>query len=56
MLVTDGVGSRRPDDWDAARQRWQRYGLETITAEMAIYEWLETPAHPAFREVLKLVR
>ncbi|WP_066455430.1 isochorismatase family protein [Castellaniella caeni] len=56
VLVTDGVGSRRPDDWDAARQRWQRYGLETITAEMAIYEWLETPAHLAFREVLKLVR
>lgn len=56
VLVTDGVGSRRPGDHAAACQRWQHYGLETITAEMAIYEWLETPAHPAFRDVLKLVK
>jgi nicotinamidase-related amidase len=56
VLVTDGVGSRRPGDVAAACQRWRHYGLETITAEMAVYEWLETPAHPAFRDVLKLVK
>jgi len=56
VLVTDGIGSRRPADHAAACERWRRYGLETVTAEMAIYEWLETPAHPAFREVLVLVK
>lgn len=56
VLVTDGIGSRRPADQAAACERWRRYGLETITAEMAIYEWLETPDHPAFRDVLALVK
>lgn len=56
VLVTDCIGSRRASDWAAACERWRRYGLETVTSEMAIYEWLETPAHPAFRDVLALVK
>jgi nicotinamidase-related amidase len=56
VLVRDGVGSRRSADHEAALRRWRYYGLETITAEMALYEWLETPAHPAFRDVLRLVK
>lgn len=56
VLVVDGVGSRRPADLQAACHRWRRYGLETITSEMAMYEWLETPANPAFRQVLSLVK
>ncbi len=56
VLITDGIGSRRPSDWAGACERWCRYGLETVTSEMAIYEWRETPAHPAFRDVLALVK
>ena len=56
VLVSDGIGSRKPSDWAAACERWQYYGLETVTSEMALYEWLGTPAHPAFREVLALVK
>ncbi|MGB6007486.1 isochorismatase family protein [Castellaniella sp.] len=56
VLVTDGIGSRHPSDRAAACERWRRYGLETVTSEMALYEWLETPAHPAFRDVLALVK
>ncbi|CAM5217984.1 Nicotinamidase-related amidase OS=Castellaniella defragrans OX=75697 GN=HNR28_001269 PE=4 SV=1 [Castellaniella defragrans] len=56
MLVTDGIGSRRTSDWAAACERWSHYGLEAVTSEMAVYEWLETPAHPAFRDVLRLVK
>lgn len=56
VLVADGIGSRRPADQAAACERWRRYGLEVVTAEMAMYEWLETPAHPAFRDVLALVK
>lgn len=56
VLVADGIGSRRPADRVAACERWRRYGLEVVTAEMALYEWLETPAHPAFRDVLALVK
>ena len=56
VLVSDGIGSRRTSDWTAACERWRHHGLETISAEMALFEWLETPAHPAFREVLALVK
>ena len=56
VLVADGIGSRRESDWSAACARWRHHGLETVTSEMAIYEWLETPAHPAFRDVLALVK
>lgn len=56
ILVTDCVGSRRLSDQEAAAQRWRHYGLEQITAEMAMFEWMETPAHPQFKEVLALIK
>ena len=56
VLVADGIGSRSPSDRAAACERWRYHGLETVTREMALYEWLETPAHPAFRDVLALVK
>lgn len=55
-LVSDCVGSRRQVDWLAAQARWDHHGLERISAEMAMFEWLETPANPAFKAVLKLVK
>lgn len=56
VLVADGIGSRRESDRLAACGRWRHYGLEVVTSEMVLYEWLETPAHPAFRDVLALVK
>lgn len=56
VLVADCIGSRRPADKDAALARWAARGLESITLEMALFEWLQTPAHPAFRDVLALVK
>lgn len=56
ILVADCVGSRRPADREAAGMRWSHYGLEQITSEMALFEWLETPAHPQFKEVLALIK
>jgi nicotinamidase-related amidase len=56
VLVTDCIGSRRRTDHDGACARWKHHGLETITAEMAMFEWMGSPAHPQFREVLALVK
>lgn len=56
ILVTDCAGSRKPSDWLAAQARWDHYGLERITAEMAMFEWLDTPANPVFKAVLTLVK
>jgi nicotinamidase-related amidase len=55
-LLTDCIGSRRAADQAAAVERWRYHGLELITAEMAIFEWLQTPAHPRFRDVLALIK
>lgn len=56
ILVTDCVGSRRDSDFRAACARWRHYGLEAISAEMAMFEWLESNAHPHFKDVLALVK
>lgn len=56
VLVADAVGSRHDADRQLALARWQRWGLEVMSSEMVLYEWLETPAHPAFRQILSWVK
>lgn len=55
-VVADAVGSRRPASKAAALERMARHGVEIVTAEMAIFEWLADARHPRFREVLALVK
>lgn len=56
ILVVDAVGSRLESSKQAALARWCHHGLETVTIEMALFEWLETPANPQFKPVLALVK
>lgn len=56
ILVSDAVGSRHDTDKLATLNRWAQHGLETVSTEMVMFEWLENPAHPAFREVLALIK
>ncbi|MFO7297011.1 MAG: isochorismatase [Proteobacteria bacterium] len=55
-LVRDAVGSRTPENREAALHRAERHGAELVTTEMVIFEWLRTCDHPRFREVLALVK
>lgn len=55
-LVSDCVGSRRESDRSTALQRWLAGGGNVLSSEMAIFEWLGSARHPAFREVLALVK
>src|SRR5690625_2576062 len=50
VLVTDCIGSRTTKNLNGAIYRWQHYGLEPITYEMAIFEWLQNPAHSRSEE------
>jgi nicotinamidase-related amidase len=54
--VADAVGSRRPADRDAATARARALGADIVTTEMVLFEWLGSSRHPAFREVLQLLR
>lgn len=56
VLVGDCVGSRHTESRQAAWDRWAMHGLERVSAEMAMFEWLETPASPAFKQVLALIK
>jgi nicotinamidase-related amidase len=55
-LVSDAVGSRRPEDKAAAICRLEQHGAEIVTTEMVLFEWLGTAAHPRFREALALIK
>ena len=54
-LIADAISSRSPDNKQLAIERMRHHGAAIITAEMAIFEWLRDAAHPAFREVRKLL-
>src|SRR3546814_661272 len=51
VMVTDCVGSRRTSDHAAALARAAYYGIETVTSEMAMFEWLESADNPHFSRV-----
>lgn len=55
-VVSDACGSRTERNRDAAFDRLAGAGAELLTTEMVAFEWLRTAEHPAFEDVLKLVK
>lgn len=55
-VVTDACSSRTERNRDAAFDRLAGSGVELVTTEMVVFEWLQSCEHPAFREVLALVK
>lgn len=55
-VVTDACGSRTPRDRDAAFDRLAGAGAELVTTEMVAFEWLRTAEHPAFHDVLTVIK
>lgn len=55
-VVTDACASRRERDRDAAFDRLAGNGVELVTSEMVVFEWLQDCEHPDFRDVLALVK
>ncbi len=56
LVVTDAVGSRRPENKQAALRRMERFGAELVTTEMILFEWLRGADHPHFRDISRLVK
>lgn len=56
VVVEDAVGSRAPASKAAALRRLARHGVEIVTAEMAVFEWLGSAEHPRFRDAMALVK
>lgn len=55
-VVADAIGSRRAESKAVALERMRRHGAEIVTAEMVVFEWLQTAEHPRFREVVALIK
>lgn len=55
-VVTDACSSRTERNRDAAYDRLASAGAELVTTEMVAFEWLRTCEHPAFRDMLALVK
>ena len=55
-VVTDACGSRTERSRDAAFDRLAGAGCELVTTEMVAFEWLRSCDHPAFKDVLRLVK
>ncbi len=55
-VVTDACGSRTERNRDAAFDRLAGAGVELVTTEMVVFEWLRTAEHPMFKDVLSLIK
>jgi len=55
-VVQDAVGSRTDANRIAALNRMATHGADLVTAEMVVFEWLETADHPRFRDGVRLVK
>lgn len=55
-IVIDAVGSRHPDSRLAALDRLRAHGVELLTVEMVLFEWLERYDRPEFKELLRVIK
>lgn len=55
-VIADAVGSRRALDKEVALQRASRAGAQILTSEMVMFEWLRDCRHPAFKQLLGLIK
>lgn len=56
IVVADAIGSRDPFNKDIALRRLAHHDIEIVTSEMVAFEWMRDANHPAFREVIRLIK
>lgn len=55
-VVTDAVSSRKGSDREAGLRRMEKHGVELVTTEMVIFEWLRAAGTPEFKELQALIK
>lgn len=55
-VVADAAGSRLPERRERGLARMRAHGVEIVDSEMVVFEWLGDAAHPAFRDLSRLIR
>lgn len=55
-VVADAVGSRQMGSKSVAIERMRAAGVDVVTSEMVLFEWLRTAAAPEFKSISRLIR
>lgn len=55
-VVADAVSSRSPNDRRLGLKRMRSHGVDVVTAEMVLFEWLERAGTPAFKRLSALIK
>jgi len=55
-VVVDACGSRSDRNRDAAFDRLAGAGVELVTTEMVLFEWLRGAEHPSFKAIQALIK
>jgi nicotinamidase-related amidase len=56
FVVADAVSSRAPISRETALRRLGGNGVELVTTEMVVFEWLGKAGTPEFKELSKLIK
>lgn len=55
-VVADAVTSRHPDNVALALDRFRANGIEVVSTEMALFEWLDVSGTIEFKSLSKLIK
>ena len=55
-LVHDATSSRKPFDRNVGLKRLNESGVQSLSAEMLLFEWLDHGNHAAFKGVLSVIK
>lgn len=55
-LAADAAGSRREEDRSLAIERLRRHGVDIVTSEMVVFEWLERGEGDGFKALVPLIK
>ena len=56
FVVADAVSSRAPGNREMALRRMAENGVELVTTEMVVFEWLGQAGTPEFKELSRLIK
>lgn len=56
FVVEDAICSRRLENYQNALDRMRDFGVNIVSAESVVFEWLGDSTHPHFKSLQKLLR
>lgn len=56
VVVADAIASRQPSARDLAIARMRHHGIDIVSAEMVVFEWLKVADTQAFRDMLPMIK